>query len=561
MATIIGIDLGTTNSACGLYKEGEVQLIPNRIGELLTPSIVSIDEETLLIGKAAKQRLISHPDTTVAAFKRHMGTSWSCELGDHTFSAVELSSFILQSLKEDASNFLGEEITQAVVSVPAYFNNKQREATIQAGKLAGLDIVALINEPTAAAIAFGLHDKQDDRTFIVLDLGGGTFDISIMEYFDRILEVQATAGDNYLGGEDFTQMLIDFYLQSSSNEPSLHDKEVLYNRMEQAKKDLNTQESVRIEPLFQNDEAVVITADDYQKSVTPLLNKIKTTITQAMLDSKLEIADIDDLILVGGSSRIQLFKDLCAKLFRKIPLASIDPDLAVTIGSSIQAALKEKNEELADVVLTDVSSYSFGVGIHNPNDDKNLIFSPIIERNTVIPVSRVQNYAPIHKEQTTLNFRIYQGEHRLVNHNLFLGALEVTIPTGAKGQQGADVRFSYDSNGVLDIDVEVKATKQTYNKVILSGDTKLSDAQIETTLTKLQKFKQHPRDNEANIVLITTADKLYTYASGDLRDQIQHNTQWFEGVLESQDRKKIQSAYDEFAQYLANVQEALNVFE
>jgi molecular chaperone HscC len=564
MATIIGIDLGTTNSACGVYKEGEVELIPNRMGEFLTPSIVSLDGERLIIGQAAKQRLISHPDQTVAAFKRQMGTGWTRQLGNETFSATELSSFILQALKEDASNYLKEEITQAVVSVPAYFNNKQREATIQAGRLAGLEIAALINEPTAAAIAFGLHDKKDDRTFMVLDLGGGTFDISIMEYFDRILEVQATAGDNHLGGEDFTQVLMDRYLEHYkivADTLSPHEKETLYNQMERAKKELNDNDLVHIQSPRTSTEPYAITAQEYVQNISPLLNKIKSTITQAMLDSKLEISDIDDLILVGGSSRIGLFRDLCAKLFRKIPLASIDPDLAVTIGSSIQAALKNKHEELADVVLTDVSSYSFGVATHNPNDNDNLLFSPIIERNTVIPVSRVQNYTPIHKEQTKLTFKIYQGENRLVNDNLPLGSLEVSIPQGEEGKLGADVRFSYDSNGVLDIDVEVIATGKKYNKIILSGDSKLSDAQIETTLTKLAKFKQHPRDNEANIALIATANKLYTYATGELREQIQYNTQWFEGALETQDRKKIQSAYDEFALFLAQVQEALNVFE
>ena len=214
MSYIIGVDLGTTHSACGVYREGEVELIPNRLGEYLTPSVVSIDKKQLLVGESARQRLVTHPQESVATFKRQMGSKWTTQLGSEHFTPTELSSLILKSLKEDASTFLNSEVTRAVISVPAYFNNKQREATIQAGELAGLQVEAIINEPTAAAIAFGLHEKPDDTTFMVLDLGGGTFDISIMEYYDQILEVQATAGDNYLGGEDFTKVLIDLYLDN-----------------------------------------------------------------------------------------------------------------------------------------------------------------------------------------------------------------------------------------------------------------------------------------------------------------------------------------------------------
>lgn len=565
MSYIIGIDLGTTHSTCGIFREGKVELIPNRLGEYLTPSIVSFDEnKQLIVGAAAKQRLVTHPTQTVATFKRHMGTTWTTQLGTEHFTPTELSALVLKSLREDASTFLNSDITRAVISVPAYFNNKQREATIQAGKIAGLTVEAIINEPTAAAIAFGLHEKPDDRTFMVLDLGGGTFDISIMEYYDQILEVQATAGDNYLGGEDFTKVLIDLYLKKHNLDYfklTLQEREIIYTIMEHAKKVLNDEEEIIIDPMLGVNDTFTITQADYLAASVELLSKIKSIITQAILDSKLQISEIEDLILVGGSARLKLFKELTMKLFKRIPSANINPDLAIAVGASIQAALKAKNKELADVVLTDVSPYTFGTGIMNPNDMDNDLYSPIIERNTVIPVSRSSDYVTTEKNQTTLIFKVYQGESRLVKDNLYLGELTVKIPKAAAGMQGAEVRFSYDSNGVLDIDVKVNSTGVMNNKVILSGEHKLSDAELQNSLNRLAKFKFHPREEEANRTLIATAEKLYTFASGDLREQVSNNIKWFESVLETQDRKKVTSATKEFEEFLAELQEALNVFE
>lgn len=563
-STIIGIDLGTTHCACAVYEKDSVTLIPNRLNQFLTPSVISFKDKQLLIGESAKHRLVTHPDESVSTFKRHMGTSWTIRLKDEIFTATELSALMLKSLKEDASVFLNKEITQAVVSVPAYFNNQQREATIHAGKIAGLEIKALINEPTAAAIAFGLHEKPDDHTFMVLDLGGGTFDISIMEYYDKILEVQATAGDNLLGGEDFTDTLISLYLEKNSltkKDLTSHQYQKIYFTLENAKKSLNEKENIIIPVLFENTQETSISQSEFMDVSKKLIRKIQDTIKQAILDSKINISDIDDLLLVGGSSRLQLFRDISMKLLKRIPSNAVDPDLAIAIGSAIQAGLKSKNEELDDVVLTDVSSYSFGVGINNPNNETDLLYSPLIERNSVIPISRTSNYVPIHENQDMLRFKVYQGEHRLVKDNLYLGELIVDIPNDESGKLGADVRFSYDSNGVLEIDVTVTATQKQYNKVILTGDRGLTESEIEITLNRLKKFKQHPREDEENIHLISIADKLYTFATGDLRENILNNIKWFESILETQDRKKIKASYDEFSIYLSHIQEKLNVFE
>jgi molecular chaperone HscC len=562
--TIVGIDLGTTHSVCGFYKDGKVELIPNRFGKYLTPSIINIDNnKNIIVGDTAKEMLITHPNNTVDTFKRDMGSNKEFNIGDDIFTAVELSSMVLKRLKDDTEEFLAQSVTHAVISVPAYFNNKQRKDTIKAGELAGLNVEIIINEPTAAAIAFGLQDDEDDSVFVVLDIGGGTFDISIMEYYDQILEVQATAGDNYLGGEDFTRALMDFYLLNHSmdyDRLSLQDREKLYFIMENAKKQLNDKESVQIESVLHKGENFTITQDDFYKASKPLLLKVKKTVMQAVVDSKLSIADFNKIILVGGTSRLNIFQNLIANLFNKEPIVGIDPDLAIAMGASIQAALKAKNQELQDVVLCDVVSHSFGIGVNNKNDADNLIYSPIIHRNSVLPISRSSNYTPIHNHQTEINFSIYQGENRLVGDNLFLGEIEVDIPKGSEGKKGVDVRFSYDVNGVLEIDLEVISTGIKYNKIILNKDEELSQEQLKETLKRLAKLKFHPRDDEKNIQLLEKANKLYVLAYGYLKGEINEQAQWFESIMEKQDIRKTNQAAKDFASYLIDVEQKFNIF-
>jgi molecular chaperone HscC len=563
--TIIGIDLGTTHSVCGVYKNGKVKLIPNRFGKYLTPSIINIDKkQNIIVGDTAKEMLITHPNNTVDTFKRDMGSNKEFNVGNDTFTAVELSSMVLKSLKDDATDFLGEEITRVVISVPAYFNNKQRKDTIKAGELAGLKVEAIINEPTAAAIAFGLQNDEDDSTFVVLDIGGGTFDISIMEYYDRILEVQATAGDNYLGGEDFTKVLMDFYLSNHSmhyDKLSLQDREKLYFIMENTKKQLNDKESVQIESILHKGENFTITQDDFYKVSAPLLLKVKNAIMQAVIDSQLQITDFNKIILVGGTSRLNMFQNLISKLFNQEPITGIDPDLAIAMGASIQAALKAKNQELQDVVLCDVTSHSFGIGVQNENDTDNSLYSPIIHRNSVLPISRSSNYVTASKNQTEINFKIYQGENRLVSDNLYLGEIRVNIPRNKEGEKGVDVRFSYDVNGILEIDLEVVSSGMKYNKVILNKDDKPSEKQIAETLKRLAKLKFHPKNDERNIQLLQKANKLYVLAYGNLKDEINEQAKWFESIIDKQDIRATNKVAKEFAQYLCEVERELDIFD
>ena len=560
--TVIGIDLGTTYSACGIYKNGKSTLIPNRLNQLLTPSVISIKDGKLLIGASAKQRLISHPEYTIATFKRHIGSDWKCKLGSSIFTATELSSFVLKSLREDAEVYLGKPISKAVISVPAYFNNTQREATIQAGILAGLEVEGIINEPTAAAMSYGLHEKPDEYTFIVLDLGGGTFDISVMEYYDQILEVQSTAGDNHLGGEDFTEALIGLYLEKNhltSKDLKAQEVELVYTHMERAKKELSSKGSIRIDPLDPVKGHTTISYQEFKESIQPLLDRVKSTITRAILDAKVDVGSLDAMLFVGGSSRLECFRELSMKFFRKIPLATMNPDLAIASGATIQAALKAKKQELSDVVLTDVSPYSFGVDVHNINHSTESLFDPIIERNTVVPVSRISHYEPVHKLQPELLLKIYQGEHRLVSQNHYLGEIAIKLPMRLKNKPVIEVRFSYDSNGILEIDAKVLDTGKSYNKLIISDSRNLSQKEIEETLRRLEKYKQHPRENERNVEIVAMADKLFTITKEPMRGDIQENTILFESILATQDRKKIQKAYREFSEYLSNIQVELHI--
>lgn len=556
--SIIGIDLGTTNSACAIWKDGKVELIPNRLQEYLTPSVVHIGQDgKVLVGKTAQERLLTHPDATAAVFKRYMGTNRKVMLAKKAYSAFELSAFVLKSLKEDAETYLGESISEAVISVPAYFNNVQRKATMLAGELAGLKVERLVNEPTAAAIAYGLHEKPEHTQFMVVDLGGGTFDVSIMEYFDGVLEVHASAGDNFLGGEDFRELLVNKFLASlGTSKTKLTTKELqrVYAQMELVKRQLNNADLVHVEAFLSDyPQRVTLQREDFIKLAEPLLQRIQRPIETALRDAKLKPAELDEVILVGGATRMQFFRSMIAKMFRRMPAANLDPDLVVAMGAAIQAGLKARDAALEDLVLTDVCPYSLGVGVYNENDQLGTqgdLFSPILERNTVIPSSRVNIYTTVSDNQTQLNMEIYQGENRLVKNNIHLGGLEIKVPKAKKGAETIQVRFSYDVNSVLEIDAQVVSSGEKYYKIILNTPMELSASEIEASKSKLAALKFHPREQEGNMILIARAERLYEGRLGDEREVLLQALRWFESVLEQQNPSEIAQAQIEFADLL-----------
>lgn len=559
---IIGIDLGTTNSLVGVFKDGQPQLIRNALGDLATPSAVSLDDEGhLLVGNAARERASTHPDRTVQAFKRWMGTDHCITLGERTFRAEELSALVLQSLKADAEAFLGEPVTEAVITVPAYFNEAQRRATRTAGELAGLKVERLLNEPTAAGLAYGLQERADHTAFLVFDLGGGTFDVSVLEYFEGVVEVRASAGDTQLGGEDFLRALARLFAERCPTLPTtareaLVRGELGWRAIEQAKRDLSDRDAATV--TLQHDGTAHecrLTRGDFEAACEPLLQRLRRPIERALSDAQIDPSALGEVVLVGGASRMPMVRHLTTRLFQRLPLRTIDPDLAIAHGAAIQAGLKARDAALDEVVLTDVMPYSLGVKINERvgnrvMDDR---FSPILERNTPVPVSRVQTYWTVQDGQALVRLDIRQGESPIASENLHLGELDVPVPPGPAGSVSVAVRFTYDHNGLLEVDVRESATGRTAHTLVRNSTTQMSDADVAAALAQLRLLKRHPRDQEENRYLLERAKRLYGDRLGEERSAIQAWMNQFEAALDTQDERIIRTSRRGFKEALDSI--------
>ncbi len=548
---ILGIDLGTTNSACCIWENAAPKLIPNSLGKILTPSVVSFDHGTLVVGEIAKNRIISHPDLSVANYKRFMGSTKIFELAGKNYRPEELSAMVIKSLKEDAENYTGSTISRAVISVPAYFNDIQRKATKRAGAIAGLEVDRVINEPSAAALAYGIN-LESDKTFLVVDLGGGTFDVSIIDCYDKIIEIKASSGDNCLGGEDFLLALELFYLEQCGikrKDLTSSTRQNLLSILEDAKRALSSQTKVSIPHLSdQKNKTIEITRDDFESITGPLLERIKRPIIQALRDSKVDVDEIDNVILVGGASRMPAIKKIVGLIMGRIPATILDPDTLIAAGAGIQAGLKEKNADLDEYVLTDVCPFSLGVGIFNKNSlsEKDHLFSPIIERNHVVPVSRVHPYVTVCDNQKIIELKIYQGESRFVKNNINIGEINVPVPINKAGGETVDVRFSYDMNGILDVDVTVLSTGVMLSATILNTSNDLSEEEIQKARKKLTELKFHPRDTQQIKLIMARAERLYEVTLGANREFIAGQMREYEGIIESQDKTIIEEASTDF---------------
>lgn len=549
---IIGIDLGTTNSLAAVFTEEGPKIIPNRLGEPLTPSVVSVDENgTVYVGETAKERRALYPDTVAAAFKRSMGSDKEFVLSGKKFKAEDLSSFILRALKEDAEAYLGEPVTEAVISVPAYFDDRRRKATKRAGELAGLKVERIISEPTAAAIAYGLYERKKNTRFLVFDLGGGTFDVSILELYDNILEVRAVAGDNYLGGEDFTEVLVRLFMKKCELKPedlSRKDNVRLYNVAENAKRRFHNAPEVEMRCLFgldqdnRDEKHAVITYREYADACEELLDKIKQPVKRSLSDARLKLSDIDVVVLIGGATRLQIVRDFLIKLFRKFPDTTINPDEAVALGAAIQAAMKERREAVREVILTDVCSFTLGTEVsldlgHGVKESGH--FCPIIERNTVIPASRTERFYTANDNQTKICIRVLQGESRFARNNLYLGELELDVPAGPEGQESVDVTYTYDINSILEVEAKVISTGETRKVIIKGSENQMTDEQIAARMEELAYLKIQPRDREENKLVLLQAERIYEELLGDDRRMLEIRIQKFEEALKNGDRDRI----------------------
>lgn len=546
----IGIDLGTTNSLVSYWTEDGPVIIPNSLGEHLTPSVVSIDDNgDILIGKIAKERQITHPHMSAFVFKRNMGTKKIYKLGDKEFLPEELSALILKALKEDAEHYLGIPITEAVISVPAYFNDTQRKVTKRAGELAGLKVERLVTEPTAAALAYGIHNADSEAKVLVFDLGGGTFDVSILEFFDNIMEVRAVAGDNYLGGEDFTDVLVNLFLRHhgltreaiGENTYSLLKKQAeVSKRAFCENRETTIKCSVNQEILSYD-----ITAEEYEKAVKGLLNRLREPVERALSDSSLKLSDIDSILLVGGATKLPLIRHFISKLFGKLAYININPDEVVALGAAVQAALIGKDAFFKEVILTDVCPYTLGTTVsikksHGQFESGH--FLPIIERNTVVPVSRVERVYTIYDDQRIINIDILQGESRLSKDNIYLGELNVPVPPRPAGEEAIDIRFTYDINGILEAEVTVISTGIKRSVVIENNPGHMTKEEIAAHIEELSYLKIHPRENHENRLIMARGERLYQEKLGETRQEIGRLLRNFEDVLEKQDLREIKEA-------------------
>lgn len=559
---IIGIDLGTTNSLVACFKDETPVVIKNVYGETLTPSIVSVDENgEVFVGKIAKERQITHPESTASLFKRHMGTKKEYKLGDKKFLPEELSSLIIRNLKADAEEFLGEEVTEAVISVPAYFNDTQRKATKRAGELAGLKVERIINEPTAAAIAYGLHEKSSNTKFLVFDLGGGTFDISVLELYKNIMEVRAVAGDNYLGGEDFTKVLMEIFARRNDidlNELDSKTYNLLRKQAEVAKRNFSKEKiaelSVRIND---NELKEEITLNEFEKDCELLLAKLRRPIERALSDAAIKLKEIDTIVLVGGGTKLPLIRSFVGKLFGRLPATNINPDEVVAMGAAIQAAMKKRDKAIKEIVLTDVCPYTLGTNtsIQKPGGYyESGHFFPIIERNTIIPVSRVERLYTVRDNQKKISVEILQGESRLAKENILLGEITVSVPPSKGGEQAIDVRYTYDINGILEVEVTVVSTGVKKTMVIEKNPGNMSKEEVQERLEELKEIKIHPREKEENKHLIARGERLYEESIGLARTYIAQGISNFEDALDKQDEREISRAYEELKNLLNEIE-------
>jgi molecular chaperone HscC len=436
VTTIVGIDLGTTNSAVASMTENGPRLIPNALGEVLTPSVVGVDEDSrLLVGRAAKELQVIRPECCASLFKRRMGSDWHAQLGKHKFSAEELSSLVLRSLKEDAAGFLNEPVDRAVITVPAYFNDQQRKATIAAGQIAGLTVERIFNEPTAAALAYGFHESRDEKILLIFDLGGGTFDVSVVELFEGTLEVRASSGESFLGGEDFTRTMAARLLEQHGHpfERAELQAPLMVARMvqqcERAKCSLSRQDSFSLRipdhkgEYHDSSPEATITRQQFEAFTQHILNRVDLPVRRVLGDANLSREDIDEVILVGGATRMPAVIERVTQLLGKSPHRRLNPDHVVALGAAVQAGLIARAQSVEDLVVTDVAPFTLGIEITKEfgHERREGYFLPIIQRNSTIPISRVERVETIYPNQTVLRVKVYQGESRRVEDNLFLG--------------------------------------------------------------------------------------------------------------------------------------------
>ncbi|MFC4076752.1 molecular chaperone DnaK [Salinithrix halophila] len=561
MSKVIGIDLGTTNSCVAFMEGSEAEVIANVEGGRTTPSVVGFSKSgERLVGDSAKRQAITNPDNTVSSVKRWMGTNHKEKLGDKEYTPQEISAMILQKLKSDAEAYLGEKVTQAVITVPAYFNDSQRQATKDAGKIAGLDVLRIINEPTAAALAYGM-DKDGDQTILVFDLGGGTFDVSIMEMGEGLFEVKATSGDNKLGGDDFDQVIIDYLVQEFKKENGIdlsNDRMALQrlkDAAEKAKKDLSGVLTTMISLPFLTADAtgpkhleLTLTRAKFEELSAELVERTMRPTRQALKDAGMDPSEIDRVILVGGSTRIPAVQEAIKKLTGKEASKGVNPDEVVAMGAAIQGGVL--SGDVKDVVLLDVTPLSLGI------ETLGGVFTKLIERNTTIPTEKSQIFSTAADNQTVVDIHVLQGERQMAADNKTLGRFQLQdIPPAPRGVPQIEVAFKIDANGIVNVSAKDKATGKSQD-ITIQSSSGLTDDEIDRMVTEAEEHADEDKKRKEQVEIRNKADQLVFTTEKTLKDlgdkveeadrqKAEEAKEKLKTALEGSDDEAIQSASEE----------------
>ena len=558
---ILGIDLGTTNSLGAVYRNGKVELIPNRFGSFLTPSVVSVTEDgSVVTGQIAKERLITHPKDTAFSFKKNMGSDQKYNLGGKTFLPEELSGFLVSAIVEDAKEYMGEEIKDVIISVPAYFHDKQRVATKRAGALAGVNVKRIVNEPSAAALA-SYFDTQNEQLFLVFDFGGGTLDVSIVDCFDTMVEILAVSGDNHLGGDDFNEAVADGFLREHQlQRENLSEKEyaILLRQAEKCKIALSTEQEVKMTAVLGGQTyQSVYTNERMMRESSAVWKRIQTVLRHVLRDSRVELEDIDAVIMAGGSGKMPLVQSYMEQLFEQTPLVTGFSDQLIARGLGLVCGVMEREDEVRDYILTDICPFTLGTGVNNETDPKHPYMSAIIERNTILPCSRIQRFSTASDYQKEVKIEILQGEEPYAEDNVQLGLITTMVPKKKRGQESVDVRFTYDINGILEVEVTVVSTGKSVTKVLSQS---MDEKELARRMKQLEKLKVHPKDMTENQLILERLQALYEEALPETRDRLMYHIRNFESTLAEQDPRRIRK-YREFLEHMIASLEHYDPFE